>query len=56
VGGDTAGLSEFFGRIEERGTWDCGYCLPSRNHRKIFIARDPLLPIDEIWSRIRHYQ
>jgi hypothetical protein len=49
------GMDELFGQIEAVGTWDCGYCLPGRNDRTIFVARDPKVSFDEIWPALRHY-
>ncbi len=49
------GLSRYFGRVEAAGEWDCGLCLPGRNHWTVFVAREPLRPIDEMWRELRRY-
>lgn len=41
--------------LEEVAEWDCGYCLPGRNHGKVYVAREPRAPIDEIWEALRRY-
>lgn len=53
---DAERWSDSFGSVEAAGTWDCGYCLPGRNHRTIFVARDPKRPIETLWLGLRDYR
>jgi hypothetical protein len=42
--------------IEHRAVWDCGDCLPGRNHANVYVARGPRAPLAEIWAEFRHYR
>jgi 4-amino-4-deoxy-L-arabinose transferase-like glycosyltransferase len=46
---------EHWGSIEEAATWDCGHCLPGRNHGMVYIARSPRTPLSQIWQALRRY-
>ena len=56
VGGPLELWAPHWAQIDVVGTWDCGYCMPSRNHQSIYLARQPRAPIDEIWQALRSYR
>ncbi len=53
------GRMEFWARhwdsVAAVAVWDCGYCLPGRNHGRVFVARNPRAPLGEMWDALRHY-
>lgn len=52
---DAEGLDALFARVEPAGQWDCGLCLPARNAGRIFVAREPKRPIEQVWNELRRY-
>ncbi|MFQ5698985.1 MAG: hypothetical protein ACE5IL_11960 [Myxococcota bacterium] len=56
AGGERAVWAPHWGTLESRAAWDCGYCLPGRNHGTVYVARDPRVPIAEMWAAARHYE
>ena len=55
AGGTLERWQEHWADVRAVGSWDCGLCLPGRNHQTIFVAREPRAPIDEIWRALRRY-
>ncbi len=55
AGGTLEMWQEHWADVRPSGSWDCGLCLPGRNHQTIFVAREPRAPIDEIWRALRRY-
>jgi 4-amino-4-deoxy-L-arabinose transferase-like glycosyltransferase len=53
---DAGAWRDAFESVEAAGTWDCGFCLPGRNHETIFVARDPTRPLDDLWLELRRYE
>jgi len=56
AGGSREFWERHWARLEAVGSWDCGLCLPDRNGRTLWVAREPRAPLDEIWQALRHYQ
>ena len=55
AGGSIERWTPYWRSIEEAAVWDCGSCLPGRNHSKVYVAREPVLAMDEIWKALRRY-
>ncbi len=55
AGGPLEVWQRYWARVEPVVQWDCGLCLPSRNHQWVYVARDPKRPIEEIWAELRRY-
>jgi hypothetical protein len=49
IGGDPQDHRESYSDVREAGRIECGYCMPYENHRAIYVLRNRLRPIDEIW-------
>jgi len=45
----------WFNQIEDRGTLDCEWCMPFERAAHILVVREPRLPPDEIWRRMRRF-
>lgn len=55
AGGPRELWERHWSRVEEAAEWDCGHCLPGRNHSKVYVARNPRAPMDQIWAALRRY-
>jgi hypothetical protein len=55
AGGPPELWAQHWGEIEEAAEWDCGHCLPGRNHSKVYVARSPRAPLEQIWAALRRY-
>jgi 4-amino-4-deoxy-L-arabinose transferase-like glycosyltransferase len=55
VGVSRADLATGFGDITQAATVSCDYCMPYENDDPVFVARQPKLPIKDIWPRVRHF-
>jgi hypothetical protein len=56
AGGTQEIWERHWGRVEAAAVWNCGYCLPGRNHSTVWIARDPRTPLEQLWPALRHYR
>jgi len=56
AGGARDDWEPYWEGLEILGVWDCGYCLPGRNHANIYLAREPREPLADIWPALRHYR
>ena len=54
-GGEPSDYSRLFERIDRVGTIRCGYCMPYERDIPVFVGRDPLVTLEEIWPRMKHY-
>jgi uncharacterized membrane protein len=55
VGGSQAYWLRYWGSVEPAAVWECRYCMPARNGKAVFIAREPRAPLAEMWSDLRHF-
>jgi hypothetical protein len=55
VGGEEEQLRPIFAGVERAATLECGRCMPYENHRPVWIARGLVLPVDALWSKVKHY-
>ena len=47
--------AQWFGSVEDRGTLDCEWCMPHERDAHILVVREPRMPPDEIWLRMRRF-
>ena len=52
---DPTDLRQSFRTVTQAGMTDCTYCIDYENHTPIFVAREPIKPIDSIWPGVKHY-
>jgi len=48
-------LKEEFGKIEQRATVRCEYCMPDEDDLPIYLNQDPRTPLREAWPKFKHY-
>jgi hypothetical protein len=53
---DTGALNQLFADVRKVGTVECEYCMSWRSHMGIWVARSPIIPVDRVWARARHYE
>jgi hypothetical protein len=56
VGGDREDIAAVFDSVELATTFECGDCLPSENHKPIWIARRLRVPMATLWPKVKHYE
>jgi hypothetical protein len=56
VGADPSGLRQLFAQVEAVGVSRCEYCMSWRDNNPIFLARDPIRPLDDVWAGLKHYE
>jgi 4-amino-4-deoxy-L-arabinose transferase-like glycosyltransferase len=56
VGAREADLKKVYRQVTRVDTVQCDYCMSWRDHMPIFVARDPLVPLDSVWARTRFYE
>lgn len=56
VGADPAGLQRLYRDVRPAGTVQCEYCMSWRSNMPISVAKDPIVPLDGVWARLRHYE
>lgn len=42
--------------VEEVAVHRCRYCMRWRDHMAIHVARGPVVPLAEVWPRLKHFQ
>ena len=55
LGGDRDDLAERFASVELAGVATCDYCIPYERDVPIHVARGLVVPIEELWPLIGHY-
>lgn len=48
-------LKEEFGKIQQRATVRCEYCMPDENGLPVYLNREPKMPLSEGWNLFKHY-
>ena len=56
VGAQEADLKKVFRQVRLVGIVRCDYCMSWRSHMPIYVAKDPIVPLDSIWARTRFYE
>jgi hypothetical protein len=55
LGGDREDLEQQFASVEIGGRADCRWCIPYERDLPIHVCRDLLMPVEEWWPLIKHY-
>ena len=56
VAHDDSWLSLHFARVALAAEIDCSWCLPYVDRLRVYVARDPEVPLTEIWSDLKRYE
>ena len=56
LGGDRAQLSRMFRRIDVAGEIDSPFAMPYERNLRIYILREPRIPLALIWPSLRHFE
>jgi len=48
-------LEQIFGRVELGGVFRCRDCMPYEDNDPIWVARDPKVPLKDLWLRLKKY-
>jgi hypothetical protein len=56
VGAREADLRKVYRQVTRVDSVRCDYCMSWRDHMPIFVAKDPLVPLDSVWARTRFYE
>lgn len=56
VGARRGDLDKLYRNVRQADTVRCVYCMSWRNDLPIFVATDPIVPLDSVWRQIRHYE
>ena len=55
LGGEMEDLKNRFASVEVAGQAECRWCIPYERNLPIYVCRNLLLPIDELWPLTQHY-
>lgn len=53
LGGRVEDHRKSYADVRRVDTVECGYCMPYENHRPVYVLRQPVRPLDEIWRTSR---
>jgi 4-amino-4-deoxy-L-arabinose transferase-like glycosyltransferase len=56
VGARRGDLERLYRNVRQADTVRCAYCMSWRNDMPIYIATDPIVPLDSVWRQLRHYE
>ncbi len=48
-------LNEEFGKIQQRATVKCEYCMPDENGLPVYLDQEPKVLLKKAWPMFRHY-
>jgi hypothetical protein len=49
-------MRSWYDDVVQAGETDCGYCMPYENHRPVWIARRPRVPLSVIWAQVKMFR
>lgn len=55
IGSDPEALGSVFGSVEWVGASRCDRCMPYEANKPIYLCRNLLIPMDELWELARHF-
>jgi hypothetical protein len=55
VGVPRGDLETVFGRVEQKATIRCEYCMPDEDDLPVYVCRDPRASLQELWPQVKHY-
>ena len=50
-----AELEQFFFEVEYAARFTCEYCMPYENNMPIYVVRGLKIPLEKLWSSLKHY-
>lgn len=54
-GGKSKDHNEVFESVTEKAQFEHPYVMPYENHRPIYLCRNPKLPLNQVWARVKHF-
>jgi hypothetical protein len=55
IGGDPEDHAQVYGRVAQAGRFDCLHCMQYEADQVLWVARDPTVPLAEVWPRVKHF-
>jgi hypothetical protein len=49
-------LRQFYLSVDQVASTSCHFCVDYENNAPILIAREPKVPLEELWSQVKHYE
>jgi hypothetical protein len=49
-------LRQFYLSVDQVASTSCHFCVEYKNNAPILIAREPKVPLEELWSQVKHYE
>jgi len=56
LGGDRDDLERRFASVEEAGRADCRWCIPYERNLPIYVCRNLVIPVEELWPLAKHFE
>ncbi len=56
VGARPDDLRKVYRDVRPTGEVLCDYCMSWRSHMPIYVAKDPIVPLNRVWARTRFYE
>jgi uncharacterized membrane protein len=56
VGARAGDLEKVFRDVTRVDTVRCDYCMSWRSHMPVYVAKDPIVPLDRVWRLTRFYE
>jgi len=53
---DDSWLSQHFRQVTAEADVDCPWCLPRVDRLRVYVARDPDVPLADLWRDLKHYR
>jgi hypothetical protein len=55
IGGDREGLERVFISVEAAGVYSAVDAMPYENNLTLWVCREPRIPLEQLWPRVKHY-
>jgi len=55
IGQQRSALDAMFGSVEIGAEYECEFCMHYEARKTIWVARQPLRPLDEIWAEVKRF-
>ena len=56
VGARPGDLEKAYRQVVRVDTVQCDYCMSWRSHMPVYVAKDPIVPLNDVWARTRFYE
>jgi len=50
IGGRIEDHQKSYADVRVAATIECGLCMPYENHRRVYVLRQRIRPVEEIWQ------